>query len=319
MFKPDFVYEREQNNLPFDLYYASATTDKTKMYLTSHELPILYSQYYQKNDLNKIFTMHKGSKIFIDSGAHTAHTKNLEIDVDSYIDYINSVSENIYVFAQVDKIPGIYLQPKTAKDWADAPRLSWENYLYMRAKVKEPDKLMMIHHQGEHFDWLHNMLEWTDENGKHIPYIGLSPRGDVPVSAKIDYLAHCFKIIEHSSNPSVKTHALGMTSLDVLEMFPLYSADSTSWKLCAAMGSIMTPWGIVYVSDRGKYEKDYILNLSSSVVDNILAYINTEGFTFEQVANEDNARYLMNIHYLERWAKNYKYKGYVEKLSTKLF
>lgn len=46
-----------------------------------------------------------------------------------------------------------------------------------------------------------------------------------------------------------------MTQLDLLEQYPYTSADSTSWKLCAAMGSIYTPYGVIYVSDRNKYEK----------------------------------------------------------------
>ena len=308
MFKPNFVTEREKNNIPFDLYFASATSTNTKNYLLENNLPILYSQYYQRSDISKVIKK-SDSKIFVDSGAHTAHTKNLEIDVDNYIEYINTISDDIYVFAQVDKIPGIYLQPKTKEDWALAPKLSWDNFLYMYERVKEPKKLMMIHHQGENFKWLENMLEWTDKTGNHINYIGLSPRGDVPVSSKINYLSHCFNIIEKSSNPNVKTHALGMTSLNVLEMFPLYSADSTTWKLIAAMGSIITPWGVVYVSTRGKYNKDYLLNLNKEIQDNILNYIELNGFTFDDVSNTDNARYIININYLKNWAKNYKYKG----------
>lgn len=319
MYLPKFIKEREEKHLPFDLYYASATTTKTINELSKEKLPILYSQYYQKNLINSLIKSDYKGKLFVDSGAHTAHTKNVEINVDDYIEYINSITENVYVFAQLDKIPGIYLKPKTIEDWANAPKQSWDNYLYMRDRVKEPHKLMPVHHQGENFKWLENMLEWTDKNGNHIPYIGLSPRGDVAVSTKIDYLSRCFQIIEKSSNPDVKTHALGMTSLDVLEMFPLYSADSTSWKLCAAMGCIMTPWGNIYVSERGKLDKNYILNQNEEIKNKFFSYIENLGFTFDDLATNDNARYIANIKYLKNWADNYKFKGHTIKKSIQLF
>jgi hypothetical protein len=100
-----------------------------------------------------------------------------------------------------------------------------------------------------------------------------------------------------------------MTSLKLLEMYPFYSADSTSWKMCAAMGSIYTPYGTVYVSDRNAYSKDYILNQSPEAQRNIFKYLDKVGFSFEDVKNYDYNRYIVNIYYLLEWARNYKYKG----------
>ena len=90
-----------------------------------------------------------------------------------------------------------------------------------------------------------NILEWVDENGEHIPYIGISPANDQPVKEKEKFIDKCFKIIAKSSNPNVCTHAFGMTSLYILERYPFTSADSTSWILNGANGSIMTKYGSV--------------------------------------------------------------------------
>ena len=182
----------------------------------------------------------------------------------------------------------------------------------MRDKLKEPKKLLPIFHQGEDYDWLWNMLEWKDENGNYIPYIGISPAVDV--LGLEEFLTNSFDIIKKSNNSNVKTHAFGMTQLKMLELYPYTSADSTSWKLVAAMGSIYTPWGLVYVSDRGA--KEYLFAKRDARY-NLTKYIESCGYTLEQCAKFDTVRYIMNIKYLMDWAKNYQYRGGIHK--KKLF
>ena len=157
------------------------------------------------------------------------------------------------------------------------------------------------------------MLEWTDNSGNHIPYIGISPAIDVPGIEK--FLTKSFSIVKQSSNPKVKVHAFGMTQLKLLEKYPYTSADSTSWKLCAAMGSIYTPYGTFYVSDRGKYDKMYVKNQHIEAQKTINDYLASLGYTFEEVASSDTVRYIVNIKYLMNWAKNYTYKGGYKKMS----
>lgn len=292
----------------FDLYFAGAKNKVADKYLLENDANRLCSQLLDRRNISDwINNKSNVSKLFIDSGAYSAYTKGTELSVDSYITYLNSISRYCTIFAQLDTIPGMMNRPKTLEEKLNAPRLSWENYLYMRERLDEPKKLIPIFHQGEDYKWLHNMLEWVDENGEHIDYIGVSPATDV--LGLEDFLTTSFDIIEKSSNPKVKTHAFGMTQLRLLEIYPYTSADSTSWKLCAAMGSIYTPWGLIYVSDRGKYEKSYILNQPKSAQNNLMSYIEGCGYSFEEVAKFDYARYIVNIKYLMNWAKNYKFRG----------
>lgn len=302
--------------MAFDLYFAGARNRLADDYLLSVNANRLQSQLIDRTNIAEWCSKKSPeSKLFVDSGAYTAYTKGISIDVDDYIEYINSISDKLTIFAQLDTIPGRFNQPKTKEDKLNAPRLSWENYLYMRKHLYEPDKLLPIFHQGEDYKWLINMLEWTDENGNHIPYIGVSPAVDVP--GLETFLDTSFDIIEKSSNPNVKTHAFGMTQLKILEMYPYTSADSTSWKLSAATGSIYTPYGTIYVSERGKYDKNYIKNQPIEAQRVIENYLNSLGYSFEEVAIKDTARYIVNIKYLMNWAKNYTYKGRRKK--SKLF
>ena len=156
-----------------DLYMAGSTFKGLDEWLQEKGYNKLLSQ---ENDRRIIATWieakRKGqasnSKLFIDSGAFSAHTKGVEIDVDEYIEYLNANDDAFTIYAQVDKIPGRFGQPKTREQKLEAPKISWENYLYMVDKLKSPKKLLPVFHQGEDFKWLHNILEYRDKNGEPI-------------------------------------------------------------------------------------------------------------------------------------------------------
>jgi len=294
--------------MAFDLYFAGARNKAADDFLLKEGAHRLQSQLIDRNNI-EIWRKEKKpeSKLFVDSGAYTAYTKGINLSVNEYIDYLNSITNEVTIFAQLDTIPGRFNQPRTLQEIREAPKLSWENYLYMREHLKEPNKLIPIFHQGEDFKWLENMLEWKDNEGKHIEYIGVSPATDVP--GLEPWLIKCFSIIANSSNPNVKTHAFGMTQLSVLEQFPYTSADSTSWKLCAAMGNIYTPWGTIYISDRGTKDSTGLASQPEYLQEKVKKYVEDLGFDFAEAQAKDTERYQINIKFLLEWAKNYTYKG----------
>ena len=255
------------------------------------------------------------SRLFIDSGAYTAHTKGKEVDVDEYINFINSIDDVVSVFAQVDKIPGEWGKPKTPEQLAQAPIDSWNNYLYMVTKVKSPKKLLPIFHQGEDFKYLKTMLEYKytegDIAGQPIDYIGISCNKELNSSDWIEWFKKVFKIIRDSSNPNVKTHAFGMTSLKILEQFPFYSADSTSWVRSASFGNLMVGYTTVYVSNRNLNDPSHINNQSPAVKKAVADICNKYGFNLDDIVNDDKPypRALFNLCSLKEWANNYHYIG----------
>lgn len=245
--------------------------------------------------------------LIIDSGAFSAHTRNAEVDVDKYIEYLNSIDDDVYVCAQVDKIPGKFRKPKTRKELEEAPKLSWENYLYMRERLKSPEKLLPIFHQGEDYKWLENILEWRSPEGHRVQYMGISPANDQPVKEKIKFIDKCFNIIKKSSNPDIKTHAFGMTSLYVLEMYPFTSADSTSWLLNGANGSIMTKYGSVTVSSKSAHLPTHIRKMPKAAQQEIQRYVESKGYDMQSLSDNYVQRIKFNIDYLLDWARNYRY------------
>ena len=186
---------------------------------------------------------------FLDSGAFTFHRMGTPVDVDEYIEYANSLDEHTMAVAQLDTIPGKFGQPKSSKDYEESAKKSWDNFLYMYPRMKSKDKLIPVFHYGEPFSALKNMLEWRDDDGNCLSYIGISPANDTAQKTKDAYMKEVYDTIRHSSNPNVRTHLFGMTSLQALAKFPYYSADSISHRLRAAYNKIFTrKWGTISLS-----------------------------------------------------------------------
>ncbi len=301
---PDFVKQREKLGIGFDLYFAGTQNNDAEMWMLTNGSCRLQSQVNDRSNIRRWITTPNTGKLFIDSGAYTAFTKNKVVDVDEYISYVNSISSSLYCFAQVDHITG---KGETKEDTA---RLSWDNFVYMRHRVKEPHKLVPIFHQGENLKWLKNMVEYKDDIGR-LDYIGFGAMVGTGVTRedKCLFFDRAFSLIEHSSNPNVKVHAMGMTSLSLLELYPFYSADSTSWIMQAATGSIFTPWGLIDLSDKSRFLKASPLNSSPQFKSQLQEWLGVLGFTLEEVSASYRPRTICNLVALTDWAKKYKYRG----------
>ena len=294
--------------MSFDLYFAGSQNEICENWMLNNNCCRLQSQINDRRTIQKWVETEKHGKLFIDSGAYTAYTKQTEVNVDEYIDYVNGIDQGLTLFAQVDKIPGKHGQEKTLQDIQEAPILSWENYLYMREKVISPDKLLPIFHRRESWKYLEQMLE-TTFNGKHIPYIGIAATTDSSTKEKEEWFNKVFHVIRNSSNPNVKTHAFGMTSLKLLENFPFTSADSTGWIMTGANGAIMSPFGVIYVSNKDTTAPDHVLNINPELLKEFKQYLQEMEISFDAICEDYKERMLANLKYLKRWSDNYVYKG----------
>ena len=253
-------------------------------------------------------------QLFIDSGAYSAHTKGVKLDVDEYIDFVNSIDDHIHAIAQVDTIPGRLDQPKTPEDYIEGARLSWENFLYMYPKLKSPEKLIPVFHSGESFDNLLKMINWKDENGKPLSYIGIAPAKDIHQGLKNVYMRDVYDVIAKSNNPNIRTHLFGMTSLDALSKYPAYSADSTSHRHMGAYNKILIPgWGVISISKRTRNRKSKS-NISfcdaadDMAMKEIEDYIESLGCTLEEARNSPSIRTAISMYSIMKIIKENPYK-----------
>lgn len=318
MIYPNFIKSCYNGQESFRLYFAGGISNYLQHWFDNNNVLKLFTQVTDRREIAKWISARKRCNIFLDSGAWASHSRGVELDVDEYIQYANSISNRCNAIAQVDKIPGVYKQSKTREQVLLAPQQSWENYLYMKEHIEEVNKLLPIFHQGEDFKWLKNMLEYKDINGKHIEYIGISPANDSHINGKIDFMDKVFKIIGSSSNPNVKTHAFGMTSLYLLERYPFWSADSAGWVKKAAYGFVYIPrpnivpgeisYTLIGFGTRTN-APDHFVNQDAVTKKYIKDYIQRIGVNFYELPNKVYERSLANCIYLKNWADNYKFTG----------
>lgn len=171
--------------------------------------------------------------IWLDSGAFSAWNVGREIDLDHYIAYIKANIEHIDYYVNLDVIPGAFGRVPTQEEVEESAAKGWENMLRMEAEGLKP---IPVFHMGEQFKWLRRMVEHG------CPYIGISPANDRTTEKKRLWLDRVFaEITDKEGWPVVKTHAFGVTAIDLLIRYPWYSADSTTWIMIAARGKILVP------------------------------------------------------------------------------
>lgn len=220
-----------------------------------------YFKDYNDEKILSAFKMTKGN-VMIDSGAFTAYAdsemkkgkkdaKEKHVDINQYIeDYLNWINkwdDYVSLFGQMDRIP---MRNNTPEEIDQFCQITWQNYLYMTARMKSPKKLLYTFHFGEDFKWLKQALEYRDQNGDPIDYMAIGGLVGKTTKERIGFLDACFKIIADSSNPHIKVHGFGVSSEKVWRKYPFESCDSFT-------PGMNTNHGYTY-DEFGNYrEKDY--------------------------------------------------------------
>ena len=276
--------------MSFDLYFVGIPSLKYGVD------KFLYSQYYDRAKIQKFKTYlsKPTSKLFLDSGAFTAFTRGVQLDIDEYLRYINH-NDMITVAAALDVLPSSTLGAD------EAAFKSWENFLYMRKRIHAVNKLIPVYHQGEHIENLYRILEYEDEFGK-VEYMGLGAIANiVDINSRERFISECFRHIV-KLRPDIKVHGFGMTDLKLLEMFPFYSADSTTWCMAAGMGEILAKNGRLTVSAQRKHDLKYSLR-TVQMRDAVDEYVSGFGFDLSDLETSREMRCRFNVAYLLDWEK----------------
>lgn len=198
----------------FNLYYAGTRTNYAEDFITNNGYCRLLSYVNERRLIEK--HCEKGRPVFVDSGAFSAATRGIEIDVDDYIEWLNKWHENMVQYCCWDVIPVGDINP------VDAAQQTWDNYLYMYERLVDKEKLVYCYHYGEPVEYLHQALEF---GCTRIALGGMAKRKKAERKEFLQSIQHEFK-----DHPNVRVHAFGMTDVDLLQQFRfIHSADSTSW------------------------------------------------------------------------------------------
>lgn len=156
------------------------------------------------------------SQYLLDSGGFTAIKKGTPIPVDKYAEYINKWEVKVAFNMDV-------------RDTAET--LHNQKYLEKHTKAY----IIPVYHFHEFID-----PKWRDlivSFGKEYPYISLggNPTG-VDLESKMAYMDFVYSKIGLSS----KIHGLGVTRYELLERYPWFSVDSTTWLAASQFGTFIT-------------------------------------------------------------------------------
>lgn len=279
----------------FPYFYAGGTSNVIEDYLNEKGCVRLQSYATERRNIVKRAT--NGHMTFVDSGAYSASTKGININIDDYIEFINQYDDSIILACQWDRIPDANTDPETSA------RETWENFLYMRERVKSPDKLLYVWHSSEDVKWLEQALELKPR----INYMALGGLVGKSVKQRDATMQVCFDTIAKSSNPNIMVHAFGMSNRKLLDKYPFTSADSTSWFQAARFGSIQAvDFKPFLVSERKTDDPTHIYNLPEEIKKAVEFDLTRLGFTIDQVVNDVSARRVYQAVYWNDYFSKFK-------------
>lgn len=234
-------------------------------------------------DNQKIVPRHK---IFLDSGAFSMFTQGIDVDIPAYVDYI--------------KTHGDIIEAASVLDGIGDPKLTFENQKILEDSGVE---VLPCFHYGEPIEYLEYYI-------KHYDYITLG--GMVPISTPdlrkwLDYIWEHYLTDEHGW-PILKVHGFGLTSLSLMERYPWFSVDSTSWVLTGRYGSIFFPTddrpdGKMIMSDMSPARKDmdrHYDTLSPPEREAVDQVIGSYGYDPEELRSIYWKRDLWNVDFFHR-------------------
>lgn len=295
-----------------DLYFAGTQCKEAEEIIENNGCCRLFSYANDKKSLVERFKRNPTGKLIVDSGAFTAWTKGIKINVDEYIKWLNTNKQYIYLAGQVDCIPGTPSIPPTQLQVNHAAKETYDNYWYMRNRLDNPDMLLYTFHLGEPFYFLEKILAHPE-----IKYIAFGGMVGKSIEAKENFLQRCFEIIKKSKNPNIKVHAFGVTSPSILEKFPFTSGDSTGWIMVGASGQIYSKYGQLDFSKSSRDTFKSVFNLPKESYNLVKQEVERFGYTMKELEENYKARMCYNVKYLYELSKKIKCTEF--KLKVRLF
>lgn len=157
-----------------------------------------------------------GIRVFLDSGAFSAFTRGLRIDVAEYIDFCLSTRSLLEDIACLDVIGD--------------PAATHRNYETMRKAGLEPLPTF-------HFGMEPRELVARLQDIERAALGGMATKERSGREMRQRWLDTVFNGLMKSSAWPIRLHGYGMTDTVLIERYPWYSVDSTTWAMSAVYGN----------------------------------------------------------------------------------
>ncbi|MCK9234967.1 MAG: hypothetical protein M0P09_01470 [Acholeplasmataceae bacterium] len=182
-----------------------------------------YHYIWRQSYLDKIRT--NGDTVFLDSGAFSAFSLGAEINLVEYCEWIKR-NEDI-----IRRDDGILMA--SVLDSIGSDLGTWQNQQAMEASGVVP---LPCFHYGED----ERYLEWYLDRYEYITLGGMVPISTPQLFHWLDRIWDKY-LTDGSGRPRIKVHGFGLTSVPLMERYPWYSVDSSSWVQLAAFGNVFIP------------------------------------------------------------------------------
>lgn len=253
----------------------SRLTDNEKLHRDNVKY-ILESYHYIHKDSYVKKIRKDGKKVFLDSGAFSAFTKGVKVDIKKYCRYIQQNEDIIECASVLDAIGD--------------PQGTYENQCEMERLGVRP--LPCFHYNEDP-----RYLEYYINNYEYITLGGMVPISTPQLKYWLDTLWEKY-LTDGAGRPKIKVHGFGLTTLSLMERYPWYSVDSSSWVQIAANGNIIHPdLGMVSVSESSPARKQagrHFDNIPDMQQQALADIITDPGFEIERLRKE----------YISRWTYN---------------
>lgn len=236
------------------------------------------------------------ARIFLDSGAFSAYSLGVELSVKEYCEYI---VKNLDII----RVEGNDIMASVLDGIGD-PLQTWRNQNEMEMRFRDEHGLnirpLPCFHAGEDERYLEHYVK----NYEYITLGGMVGSSTKQLMVWLDRIWDKF-LTDGSGNPRLKVHGFGITSVPIMNEYPWFSCDSSSWIQSAAFGSVIMPgvsvnapaWPI-NVSEKSPSRHDanqHMTTLSPAEVDYLFKVLEDNGFTYERLSSVYESRAAYNL------------------------
>lgn len=263
-------------------YYVQAFNDRERAVVDA--VPNVLESYHYVGQQRYVDEMRAaGARVFLDSGAFSAHSLGVSIDIQQYCEYI--IRNRDILRVEDGAVMASVL------DGIGDPQLTWQNQVYMEQHGAPP---LPCFHFGEDERYLEYYVS-------RYPYITIGGMVRRRVDDLIRWLDHIWPryMLDGSGRPRLKVHAFGITTERIMERYPWYSVDSSSWIQAASFGSIYTAeHGPISISSKSPSRHDvgrHLTTLTPLEQAEVSRLLESDGFDPTRLAEVYQSRAAYNM------------------------
>lgn len=268
------------------IYLAGYYNGKASAYeIKAGQYDYFLESYHYINNVRHCRMIRKdGRKIFLDSGAYSMFTQKVKVDLDAYVRFVKTNQDILETVSNLDHIG------------QGGEQITWDNQQYLEG---QGIAIQPVFHVRDKDVWLERYL---DAGYDYIFIGGMVPESTEYLRTRLDWLWSQY-LQDRNGKPRVRVHGFGLTVLELMQRYPWYSVDSTSWVLTGRFGSIYVrlpegPVVKVVISGKSPRVKDRDMHyntLSKEHRQRLDQLIEAQGYTADELREVYWKRDLWNI------------------------